>query len=115
MTNQNDLRDCPTAYDCRERLPQLSAWMGDDALKLLPLWHGPLERGQVYFDLNDPDRGAFTAADDERARPQTPYVRMRDVPEWVWAQLVTWRQPISPAQGEELQALEQTPGSTFGR
>ncbi len=115
MTNRRNLRDGPTAYDCRDRLPGLSGWMSDDAMKLLPLWHAPLERGQVFFDLNEPDRGAFTVAGGERVRPETPYVRMRDVPEWVWAPLVTWKQPISAAQGEELQALEQTPGSTFGR
>ena len=51
--HNKDLRDCATAYDCREAFPALSAWMSDDALKELPLWHGTrFEPNQVYFDLD---------------------------------------------------------------
>ena len=32
---KDDLRDCPTAYECRDRLPELAGWMSDDDLKLL--------------------------------------------------------------------------------
>ncbi len=64
-----DLRDCATAYDCREALPELSAWMSDDALK------------------------------------DHAYVRHADVPEQVWAQLVTWKQLVSEEQAE---AIDET-------
>ncbi len=35
---QNDFRDCPSAYDCRDRLPELSRWLTDDEMKLIPIW-----------------------------------------------------------------------------
>ena len=104
-----DLRDCLTAYDCRDRLPELSAWMSDDALKLLPIWKGPrFERGQVYFDLDNPDRGPFVAEGDEAPPTDWTYVCRTDVPDEVWAQLITWRQPISEDQAE---AIEQVAAS----
>ena len=64
MTSRNeDLRDCLTAYDCRDRLPELSAWMTDDALKQIPIWRGNrFERGRTYFDLDNPERGPFVAS-----------------------------------------------------
>ncbi len=35
-----DLRDCLTAYDCRDRLPDLASWMDDDLLKQITIWKG---------------------------------------------------------------------------
>src|SRR3954471_11746212 len=37
---KNALRDCLTAYEGWEYLPELSAWMDDDMLKQVTLWHG---------------------------------------------------------------------------
>jgi hypothetical protein len=101
-----DARDCATAYDCREAFPELSAWMSDDALKALPLWHGTrFEPNQVYFDLHNPERGAFVASGDEHRPTDHAYVRHADVPEQAWAQLITWKQLVSDKQGE---AIDET-------
>jgi hypothetical protein len=104
--HHGDLRGCATAYDCREAFPELSAWMSDDALKELPLWHGArFEPNQVYFDLDNPERGAFVASGDEERPTHGAYVRHADVPEQVWAQLITWKQLVSSDQAE---AIEDT-------
>ena len=98
-----DLRDCPTAYECRDRLPELSAWLDEDALKLIPIWKGTrFERGQTYFDLNHPERGPFVATGDEGTPSDYTYVSRAEVPEQVWARLATWRQPISEDQGRAI-------------
>jgi hypothetical protein len=107
--HNKDLRDCATAYDCREAFPELSAWMSDDALKELPLWHGTrFEPNHVYFDLDHPERGAFVTTGDEHRPLDRTYVRRADVPEQVWAQLVTWKQLVSEEQG---QAIDETIGA----
>jgi hypothetical protein len=94
--NEDDQRDCPTAYDCRDRLPGLSSWTGEDLLKELPIWHrGQFELGQVYFDLDNPARGAFAATGDEGIITDHPYVSRAQASERAWAHFVTWRQPIS--------------------
>src|SRR5215216_585040 len=98
MTDRTrDLRDCATAYDCRDQLPELAAWMNDDALKQLTIWRGPrFQAGELYFDLDNPERGPFEATGDEQ-------------PPKVWAMLVTWRQPVNEAQGDSLAAqMEHT-------
>lgn len=98
-----DLRAYGSAYDCRDQLPALSAWMDDDSLKLLPIWKGPrFQRGEVYFDLDNPERGAFLATGEERQPSDWTYVAERDVPIEVWSQLVTWQQPVSEDQAESL-------------
>ncbi len=106
MRNQkDDLRDCPTAYECRDRLPALSTWMGDDLLKALPIWQGSrFERGQIYFDLDNPERGPFVATGEEAPPKDHTYACRAELPERVWAQLVTWRQLVSQDQGQALQA-----------
>lgn len=105
MGKQADLSGCLTAYDCRDRLPESSSWMSDDDLKLLPLWQeARLESGAVYFDLNNPNRGPFVAADGDHRSTDRSYVRHRDVPEEVWAKVITWRQPVSESQGASIAA-----------
>jgi hypothetical protein len=95
--------DCETAYDCRAQLPELAAWMSDDALKALRVWKGHrFEGDHVYFDLRDPDRGAFVASGDEGPPTSGVFVRRDDVPEQFWAQLITWRQPVSASQAEAI-------------
>ena len=101
-----DLRDCPTAYECRDRLPELSAWMTDELLKQLPIWQGGrFERGQEYFDLDNPERGPFVATGDEGPPTDHTYVCRSEVPERAWAQLITWQQPVSESQGETIARL----------
>lgn len=98
-----DLRGYPTAFDCRDQLPGLASWMSDDALKRIPLWKGNrFERGRVYFDLDNPDRGAFAATGEEETPTDYTYACMTEVPEEIWAQLITWRQPVSEADGDVL-------------
>jgi len=104
-----DLRGCATAYDGRDQLPELASWMSEDHLKLLPIWHGTrFTRGHEYFDLDNPDRGAFVATGDEGVPTNWTYVCRDDVPENVWAELITWRQPISGRQAEAIESMART-------
>jgi hypothetical protein len=106
MADQEDLRDCPTAYECRDQLPELSAWMDDDDRKQVRIWKGSrFERGQMYFDLDNPARGPFVATGEEAPPTDHTYTCRNEVPEQVWAKLATWQQPISESQA---QAIEGT-------
>ena len=103
-----DFADCETAYDCRAQLPHLAAWMSDDALKAVRLWKGRrFEGDHVYFDLNDPDRGAFVASGDEGVPNNGVFVCRDDVPEQFWAELITWRQPVSARQAEAIDMISR--------
>ena len=103
----NDLRDCGSAYDCRERLPELSSWMDDDTLKELTIWRGTrFAAGEAYFDLDNPARGIFVATGDEAQPTHYAFVARSEVSETAWIQLQTWGQPVSESQGEALQRLE---------
>src|SRR5438094_321863 len=105
MANQrnDDLRDCLTAYECRDRLPGLSSWMSDDELKQVTIWHGTcFEAGQEYFDLDNPSRGPFVATGDERPPTHHSYTCRAEVPERVWARLATWDQLVSVSQAQAL-------------
>jgi hypothetical protein len=98
-----DFATCETAYDCRDRLPELAAWMSDDALKALRLWKGRrFEGDHEYYDLKDPDRGAFVATGEEGVPTSGVFVCRDDVPEQFWAQLITWRQPVGARQAEAI-------------
>jgi hypothetical protein len=100
-----DLRDCGTAYDCRDQLPELASWMSEDALKQLTIWRGPrFEPGEIYFDLDNPERGPFETTGEEEAPKDWTYVAQSQTPPEVWALLITWRQPVDEAQGEALTA-----------
>ena len=96
--------DSLTAYDARDQLPELAAWMDDDMLKLLPLWRGSsFAPDTEYFDLNNPDRGPFVTTGAEARPGDHTYVSHDDAAEDAWTQLVTWRQPLSDDQAEALQ------------
>lgn len=93
-----------TAYDARAQLTELSAWMDDDMLKLLPLWRGTsFAPDTEYFDLDNPDRGPFIATGAEGHPGDHPYVSRDAASEDAWTQLITWRQPLSDDQAEALQ------------
>jgi len=82
--------------------------MNDGALKQIPMWQGTrFERGRVYFDLDNPDRGAFVATGDEGTPADYTYACMSDVPEEIWALLVTWRQPVSEDQGDVIASVQE--------
>ncbi len=111
IQRERDLRQYPTAYEAREALPELSAWMTDDDMKLLPIWKGSrFEAGQEYFDLDNPARGAFVADGDEAPPKDRTYVARNEVPEHVWAKLITWGQPVDESQAQALQALSDQLG-----
>jgi hypothetical protein len=99
----DDLRDCLTAYECRDRLPELSSWMSDDELKQVTIWRGTrFEAGQQYFDLNNPSRGPFVATGDEHPPSDHTYACRADVTERVWARLATWDQLVSVSQAQAI-------------
>ena len=112
MADRNDdLRDCLTAYECRDRLPGLSAWMDDDALKQVRIWKGiRFERGRMYVDLDNPERGPFVATGDEAPPTDRTYACRGEVPEQVWARLATWGQPVSDSQAQAIEGLVQEVG-----
>lgn len=106
---KDDLRDCPTAFECRDRLPGLSGWLSDDDLKLTRIWAGArFERGQEYFDLDNPARGPFIATGDEGRPTDQTYVNRLELPEHVWAKLVTWQRPLTRDEFEALDAQERS-------
>jgi len=107
-----DLRGFTTAYDAREYLPELAAWMSDDALRLLRIYRGArFERDQMYFDLDNPERGPFVATGEEGPITDHTYVCRAETTEDVWSQLVTWRQSIDRDQAEAIRinAAQFTP------
>lgn len=109
MVERNrDLRDCLTAYECRDRLPELAAWMDDDMLKGLTIWKGSrFTPDEEYFDLDNPARGPFVATGDEGAPSGYTYVARSEAAERAWVRLITWRQPLSDDQAEALQVQEE--------
>jgi len=77
--------------------------MSDDDLKQVPIWHGRrFQAGQEYFDLDNPARGPFVATGDEHAPTHHTYIARADVPERIWARLVTWDQLVSESQAQAL-------------
>lgn len=106
---QRDLRRFPTVYEARDELPDLAAWLSDDEMKLLPIYKGNhFDRGQIYFDLDNPERGPFVATGDEGQTTDHTYVSRGEVPEQVWARLITWRQPMTADQAESIEAIAQS-------
>jgi hypothetical protein len=106
-----DLRGCYTAFDCRDRLPELSRWMADDLLQEIRIWQGArFEPNRTYFDLDNPERGAFVATGDEGPITDHTYACRDEVSEAAWAQLVTWGQPVSEDQAHAIAIQEQQIG-----
>ena len=111
-----DRRDCLSAYDCRARFPALSAWMSDDDLKQVEIWHGArFETGQEYFDLDNPARGPFVATGDEHRPTDHTYVTRANLPERIWARLATWDQLVSESQAQALDAQVRSLGIGQGQ
>ena len=100
-----DLRDCLTAYECRDRLPELARWADEDTLKQLTIWRGSrFASGETYFDLDNPGRGPFVATGDEGRPVDYTYVAKAEVTEPAWAALIAWGVPVTPDQAEALTA-----------
>lgn len=120
VERKGDLRDCLTAYEGRDQLPELASWMDDDTLKGLTIWKGNrFAADEEYFDLNNPARGAFVATGDEGTPSNYTYGARSEASESAWTRLITWKQPLSIDQAEALQAQEAmfripTPQSAAG-
>lgn len=113
---KRELRQYSTAYDAREELPELSAWMTDDDMKLLPISKGTrFEAGAQYFDLDNPSRGPFVADGDEAPPKDLTYVARNEVPEHVWMKLMTWGRPIDESQAQAIQGLSDQLGVGMAR
>ena len=94
-----DLRQYATAYEARQYLPELAQLLNDDELRQVRIYKAPrFERGQMYFDLDNPERGPFVATGDEGFIADHTYVCRAEVMEDVWAKLVTWRQQVDEDQ-----------------
>lgn len=77
-----------TAYDFRDRLRSVTGWSEDD-LRQLPIWQGQeFADGEVYFNLNLPERGPFRAGPADRPVDGYLYVAKGDVPDHVWLRLI---------------------------
>jgi hypothetical protein len=61
-----------------------------------------LEAGQVYFDLDHPENGPFTATGDEQVAPGSNIVSQDDMSEESWEQLVSagWGETRPEARGD---------------
>ena len=100
---KKDLRRYGSALDARDELPELAAWLSDDMLSQIQIWKGTrFERGKTYFDLDNPERGPFVATGDEGIPTDFTYVCQDEVSPAAWAQLITWRQPMSEDQGRAI-------------
>ncbi len=101
-----DLRRYASAYECRHLLPELSEWASDDLLRQLTIWKGSrFEKGKMYFDLNNPERGPFVATGEEGFPDDYTYVCRDEVSPEAWAALITWKQPVSPEQAEAIKEM----------
>ena len=77
-----------TAYDVKPLHRQMSEWQDDDLKQIPVLPQGQrLRQGGTYLDLNDPDRGEFTAMGDMEASSGSAYVPKDRVPYQVWNRL----------------------------
>ena len=95
MDRDKDLRDAPTAWEARDRLPELANRLTEEDLKLIPIWRGArFERGQLYVDLDNIARGPFVADGEEGIVRDHTYARRLDVPEAVWARLTGTGNPV---------------------
>jgi cold shock CspA family protein len=65
----------------------------------------------MYFDLDNPERGPFVASGDEGFIADHTYVCRDEVMEDVWAQLITWRQPISQDQADAIATRTEQTGA----
>ena len=90
-----DLRDAFTAWEARDRLPELASRLSEEDLKLIPIWRGTrFEKGQLYVDLDNIERGPFVADGEEGIPRDRTYACRRDIPEAVWARLTGQGDPV---------------------
>ena len=108
MPKENqDLRDCYTAFDCRDRLPDLAAALGEDELKQITIWREPrFEAGKMYLDLDNLARGPFVADGAEGFPYDHTYASRDDMPIGVWARLASWGQVMAGTHSNDAEVKE---------
>lgn len=78
-----------TAYDLRDRLQWVTGWSDED-LQAIPIFQGEeFVPGEVYFNLDLPERGMFIARGEEFRNPGAHYVAKSQVPPNLWRRLIT--------------------------
>ena len=83
-----------TAHDLKALHARLRQFMDDDLKQIPVLPQGSrLEQGATYIDLNNLDRGEFTATGDMEAGPDNWYVPKTEVPYGIWNGLVGLKGP----------------------
>lgn len=109
MAGQNIGRDetqpeknARTAYDLKPAHRRLADFT-DDFLKQITVLHegSRLQQGATYIDLNDLDRGEFTATGDMQAGPDTWYVPKTEVHYQIWNRLIGVTDPERTGLGNE--------------
>jgi hypothetical protein len=83
-----------TLYDLKD-LHRRYSGLADDDLKQVPVLERGmrLQQGATYFDLNDVDRGEFTATGDMSAGPENAFVPKSEVDYELWNRLIGVREP----------------------
>jgi hypothetical protein len=83
-----------TAHDLKSLHARLRQFMDDDLKQIPVLPQGSrLEQGATYIDLNNLERGEFTATGDMEAGPDNWYVPKTEVPYGIWNGLVGLKGP----------------------
>jgi hypothetical protein len=78
-----------TAYDVKDAHRRLRDLLDDDLKQIVVQPEGArLKQGATYVDLNDPERGEFTATGDLTAGPHNWYVAKDDVHYNLWNLLI---------------------------
>lgn len=76
-----------TAYDFRDELQGMLGW-SDDELGELPVVYGSkVKSGEVYLDLDHPERGEFRASAEATINAGCRYVPKKGVAEATWYRL----------------------------
>jgi hypothetical protein len=81
-------KDGRTAYDIKELHAEFSDWADEELKQIRVLPTGTrLEQDATYIDLNDRERGEFTALGNMEAGPEHCYVAKDSVPYQIWNKL----------------------------
>ncbi len=83
-----------TAYDIKDLHRRLNHLLDDDLKQIVVQPTGArLQQGATYVDLNDLERGEFTATGDMTAGPENYYVAKDDVHYNLWNLLIGVKEP----------------------
>jgi hypothetical protein len=89
MGETDPAKSSRTAYDIKPLHRRFDHILDPDLKQIRVLPDGArLKQGATYFDLNDPDRGEFTATGDMEAGPNNYYVPKDEVHYNLWNLLI---------------------------